>query len=301
MWMNLKRHFRDSLRNINNNKMSTAFNIIIIIILTLLSSAAFLTQLNSDKILQNVENKVRIQVFIAANANQEETDYLQSQIQKITNVKKVTYSSKKEQLQLLIRRNGKNGAAYKTTKAVPKNYSSAVFYVKIRDVYQLQKTTSQIKHLRYVDDVVDSASKIEQVLQTLNDVRHKILLITIITLIISFIILFAITKENIKSNQQLIYVQQLMGATAAYIKAPFIVTAIFNTVIGTLVSQIIIIPLYWVIYQHYNQPHNVFEFYAPGGILTLNYLIITGLILVFSICTTFLAIRIKEKTHSHTE
>ena len=106
----------------------------------------------------------------------------------------------------------------------------------------------------------------------------------IILLIITFLVINSSIRLSIYSNRQLIKTMQLVGATKAFIRKPFIKINIFLSLISSIISISAIILLIYYIDLNISFVDNI----SIESVITL-FLIILSLGLFISYISTFFA------------
>lgn len=288
--LNIKRYTKYALRNIKRSPVNTFVNILVMTFLSFITFVLILGQLNTNKIVNNIENRVKIQVYVDGTATQAETGHLKNEIQNISNVENITYSSKKDQLNKLVE---KNGSAFKISDGMD-NPTLAVFFVKVQNLKQLEATSQKIRQLNYVDHVIDGGKEIRHQLTMLSNIEHKIIAAELITGLIALVVLFIITKLSIKGKQDIINIQMLVGSTKRFIKSSFIWQGIINSIISFIISLIITIPIYSSIYGKYSND-GILNLVPPTEGIMISIPITLLIIILFTVIIINYSVKIKEK------
>ncbi|MDE6555748.1 MAG: permease-like cell division protein FtsX, partial [Duncaniella sp.] len=101
-----------------------------------------------------------------------------------------------------------------------------------------------ISLLPCVEDVEIHSRVMQKVSQALATVRLILTIVGISLLIISFVLIFNTVRLTVYSKRFLINTMQLVGATAAYVRRPFLVDNLINGVVAGLIASAILCGAY---------------------------------------------------------
>lgn len=286
--LNFKRHLKDVGKNIDEYKISTILTWILMTIFSVIAMGLILTLFTVEKINSNIEQRVSIQAYVKEGITQKQNANLKKQILATKNVRSVRYSSQKEELDKLIKNSGDD---YKID-AQNENPVSSVYYVKIKNINDIEETANDLKQLSQIDHVVSGAKGVKKTQSSIRMIVDNLFKASIGTLCISFLLLFILIRANIKKQQTKIEVQKLVGATNKYIKAPFIYNGILAGLIGSIFGVLIILPIYNTIYLKYNGTANgILTLYASTKVLPQAAIITALVSMLFSGFINFITVR----------
>lgn len=286
--LNFKRHLKDVGKNIDEYKISTILTWILMTIFSVIAMGLILTLFTVEKINSNIEQRVSIQAYVKEGITQKQNANLKKQILATKNVRSVGYSSQKEELDKLIKNSGDD---YKID-AQNENPVSSVYYVKIKNINDIEETANDLKQLSQIDHVVSGAKGVKKTQSSMRMIVDNLFKASIGTLCISFLLLFILIRANIKKQQTKIEVQKLVGATNKYIKAPFIYNGILAGLIGSIFGVLIILPIYNTIYLKYNGTANgILTLYASTKVLPQAAIITALVSMLFSGFINFITVR----------
>lgn len=144
----MKRHFKESFISMVRNRWMS-FASISAVTVTLLLVGVFLTiMMNLNKMSTDIKNDVEIKVLIDLSANETSEAELQQQVEKMPGVESVKYSSKKQELDKLVKDFGNDVSLFKQ-----ENPLHNVLYVKADDPEQTEKVAKEIEKNPAVDTV----------------------------------------------------------------------------------------------------------------------------------------------------
>ncbi|MGL4631924.1 MAG: cell division protein FtsX [Leadbetterella sp.] len=121
------------------------------------------------------------------------------------------------------------------------------FLIKLQDKYineeSLLSLKNQIQQLEGVYEVDYSSSKIKEVIQNLNSIYKVVAVIVFIFFIATLLLINNIIKLALFSQRFIIRTMQLVGATDAFIRKPFLKNSFIQGIVSSAISIFIIITL----------------------------------------------------------
>ena len=240
----LKYLIGEGARNIHANRQMSVASIGVLVACMLLIGAAVLFSLNADAVMGYIESQNDVVVFVEDDASEAEAEGLGAELESIANVASVQYISKAEALENQMEKLG--DSAYLMDALLDDNPLPATYYVKVRDLEQLDATVAQIEDL----DLVLSVNSPTDVASTLVGIKKAVNVggigIVSILAMVSVIIVSNTIKVTIFNRRREISIMKYVGATDAFIRLPFLVEGV---IIG-LCSALLAFGLLWVGYYY---------------------------------------------------
>jgi cell division transport system permease protein len=216
-------------------RLATTIGIITISLsLALIGIFGLLVQNLSDTFLR-IYNQIHLEVFIDPSLDDSAIRNLQYKIQSLNEVESLTYISPETALAEFQKDFGED-----LTKVLDSNPLPPSFRVVLKSGYAQFETTEavvrQIESFKSVDEVVFQKNIIR-----LMDKYFWVSVIVagalgIAIFVISTLLIFNTIRLTIYSRQTVIEIMKLVGATPAFIKAPFIIEGILQGLIGSLLA-----------------------------------------------------------------
>lgn len=263
----------EGFRNVFKNTKSTAISVITMICTMFLFGIFFSIGVNINSILEQVQMKQGMEVFIWDEVTDEQKEKFESEIKALDGVNKVTYKNKQqaldemkermqEQQELLSGYEGEN------------NVFPASFIVTLTDLekskdieeeirrigakiategrseevnLEIEETTS---HDTLVKNIQSSDNTITTLITIVKGVRITIGVIFIILLIISITIISNTIRLTVHARRKEISIMKYVGATNGFIRWPFLVEGIIIGIIAAIITLLIIGVLYDVVIQN---------------------------------------------------
>lgn len=228
------RHIKESFRSLYRNGWMTFAAASAVTVTLILVSVFFSILINMNKLASDVENDVQINVHISLGANQKQEDELKAEIEKVSGVADVTFSSKDQQLKKLVGAYGKNFELFKQD-----NPLHDVFVVQAKEPEQTKKVATEIEKLKHVDDAEYGEKTVDNLFNTLKWARYAGVVLSIGLLLTAMFLISNTIKIAIFSRRREIEIMKLVGATNWFIRWPFILEGAWLGLIGSIIPVIL--------------------------------------------------------------
>lgn len=247
---NLPRHTVTAVKNIwRNGVMSVSSIFAVTITLVIIGVIGLMAVCIQDMTLQ-VENSLTIHVKMEREAKQELVDATLPLIQNIDHVAHVTYSSKQEELDKLIKSFGEDGDIFNNPEYQGDgNPLGDAFIVEADDAAFLDAVATQINSLEGVNKVNYGGDQTMELVHNLEMVRNfGTIFIVGLTILALFMIANTI-KITITSRSTEISIMRMVGASNWYIRIPFMIEGMLIGLVGAIVPVIALYFGYTAIYD----------------------------------------------------
>ena len=239
--------------------------------------------ISSNSIANSFKENFSVSIFFKEDAKNIEITQLQNEILMSDYVEKLKYVSKDEAVLLMkdeygqdfIKELGFNPLVNSIDFNLKSEYVEATL---------LDSISKLIENKNYVDEIVYDKNLINIINDNIKRISLWLMPSIIILLIITFLVINSSIRLSIYSNRQLIKTMQLVGATKAFIRKPFIKINIFLSLISSTISISAIILLIYYIDLNISFVDNI----SIESVITL-FLIILSLGLFISYISTFFA------------
>ena len=273
------------MANIKNRRLFTSYISITIIMSVVLFLFGFfgIFFISSNSIANSFKENFSVSIFFKEDAKNIEITQLQNEILMSDYVEKLKYVSKDEAVLLMkdeygqdfIKELGFNPLVNSIDFNLKSEYVEATL---------LDSISRLIENKNYVDEIVYDKNLINIINDNIKRISLWLMPSIIILLIITFLVINSSIRLSIYSNRQLIKTMQLVGATKAFIRKPFIKINIFLSLISSIISISAIILLIYYIDLNISFVDNI----SIESVITL-FLIILCLGLFISYISTFFA------------
>lgn len=224
-----------------NFSMSIASTVLVMLTLLVLSSTIILT-LNIGYVTDTVFESLRINVYLDDNLKDAQLDEIEMELQDISNVNTVTFSSKDDELVNLTSdfEDGDLILEYMQED----NPLKDVYIVNLNDLGTGEEDTNAMEtaasEIEAIDGVESAEYGAEQgtdsLIQTLNFVKLISNLISLALLVISVFLITNTVKLTINARRNEIGIMRLVGAKAWYIRMPFVIEGMIIGLIGGIIA-----------------------------------------------------------------
>jgi len=273
------------MANIKNRRLFTSYISITIIMSVVLFLFGFfgIFFISSNSIANSFKENFSVSIFFKEDAKNIEITQLQNELLMSDYVEKLKYVSKDEAVLLMkdeygqdfIKELGFNPLVNSIDFNLQSEYVEATL---------LDSISRLIENKNYVDEIVYDKNLINIINDNIKRISLWLMPSIIILLIITFLVINSSIRLSIYSNRQLIKTMQLVGATKAFIRKPFIKINIFLSLISSIISISAIILLIYYIDLNISFADNI----SIESVITL-FLIILSLGLFISYISTFFA------------
>jgi cell division transport system permease protein len=254
IWVDIKRIFRAGFIGFWRNAfVSIASTLVMAFSLFVIGALIFLGAL-LDTSLNQLQEKVDINVYMMTNASEDEIVALQKQIQALPEVEKVEYISREEALKDFRIRHENDQLILQALDELGDNPLGATLNIKAKETSQYagiakflesQDALSSNGGKQIIDRVNYFQNKIA--IDKLNDFMNSIetlsFAIGIFMAFISVAMTFNTVRLAVFTAKDEISVMKLVGAHNKYVRGPFIVEGALSGVISAFVALILFYPM----------------------------------------------------------
>lgn len=215
--------------------------------ITLVLFSAFLIIAGNVSLFTNsIEDDLRIHVVAKKNiTSDQQINDVKKQLEDIQGVKSVTISTKKNELEMMIKEKGKEFAMYRGKD----NPLSNAYFVTVRDANQIASITAQIKKMPSITDAVYGGNSVSKMISILNTIRSGgLIFVALLTLLAIFLISNTI-KMTIYARNIEISIMRNVGAANWYIKVPFMIEGMIIGFVGAIIPCLITFLGYYYMYH----------------------------------------------------
>lgn len=242
------RHLLVSIKSLKRNGWMTIASVSAVMITLTLVGIFMAVILNATKLARDIEGNVEVSVFVDIGTKEKDLRILEKELHKLDHVKKVTFSSKDQELKKIQDTMGDSWNLFEG--------DSNPLY----DVYVVSATEPS-----YTKEIADQSGKLKNVFRsdyggTSSDRIFKIagairtwgLITAVLLLFIAILLISNTIRITILSRQREIQIMRLVGAKNGYIRWPFFLEGSWIGLIGSIIPILIIILSYQKFFQAFN-------------------------------------------------
>lgn len=243
----IKRHFKEGMKNVIRNGWMSVASIGAVTVTLILVGTFIMLMLNINQMAVKVEEDVQIKALIEVTADEDDIRDLGDEIEAISGVESVEFSSKDDEFKNLIEDMGEQGKAWELYEQDnPLNHAYIVKASEPQETESIAKQIERFDHVykvNYGQDVVPKLFKFNNYVRAIGAILITALVLTAIFLISNTI------KLTIMARSEEIGIMKLVGATNAFIRWPFFVEGFLLGVLGSIIPITVLSIAYTYIYN----------------------------------------------------
>jgi len=244
----IRRHFRESFKSLGRNAWMTFASVSAVTVTLLLVGVFAIIMMNLNNTATSVEDDVEIKVLIEIIDDEQQAKAAENQLIKevknISGVAEVKYSTKDDELNILIDTLGDEFKLYEQS-----NPLRSALYVKASDPTQILAISDKIKKLDNVHNVVDGKDTYENLFSFLETGRN-IGIVLILGLLFTVIFLISNTiRITIIARKDEIEIMKLVGATNSFVRIPFLLEGMWIGILGSIIPMAIVSTAYYNLHK----------------------------------------------------
>lgn len=251
---------KEGFKNVWMNRLMSIASISVLLSCLVMMGIAFMLVVNMEKIITNIEDANVIVAFVDDGASEEVVNNVKRDLMKIENVKECQFVSKEDAFEEQLENLGGDRTLFEGMKnPIPDSYR-----VVLEDLTLFDSTLKEIENVENVQSVREDRELSQQVAQIRKTVTYVSFGVIIILLIVSLFIISNTIKITMFSRRLEIKIMKSVGATAWFIRWPFMVEGMSLGVISGVLS----LGFVWGIYELVSRSIGAsFGMFMSGGIV----------------------------------
>ena len=230
----LPKHFLSAIKSIGRHfSMSLSSASAVAVTLTLMSLFFIITE-NAFGFTKNVEADLKIHASIDNIKTEDDIKQIETKIYKIKEVKSISFSSKEEELGILVEENGDVFRRYEEN-----NPMNNAFIVEVKEAKDIQKVTKKLNKIEGVVKAQYGGEDIQNMITVFATLRYAGALFLLGLAFIAVFLISNTIKMTIYTRHTEIAIMRSVGATNWYIKTPFMIEGMFIGIMGAIVPILI--------------------------------------------------------------
>lgn len=205
--------------------------------------------LNVQDISANIEDGVRIYVKLERSIDENAEKEVGNQIKKLKGVESVTYSSKDEELNKLIDKQGKDGKELFESYREDNPLGSA-YEVEAKDPTKLASLAKKIQDIPNVNSVNYGGDSTQSMVTTLNTIQKAGSVFIVGLVIVALFMISNTIKITITARSTEISIMRMVGASNWYIRIPFMLEGMLIGLFGAIIPILVLVYGYGALYNY---------------------------------------------------
>ena len=230
----------EGFRNFFKNKKSTIASVIIMCATMFIFGIFFLIGENVNYIMNQVQSKQALEIFINPETTKEQEAELEQKIKSIQYVNTIEYTSKEQALNEVKSWSSSVEMILGDLTSDGYNPFKASYVITLTDLTKAEEVQKQIETFDNVASVQTGNKTINKLIQVANGVRTATGVILILLVLISIFIIANTIKLTVHARRKEISIMKYVGATNGFIRWPFIVEGIIIGIISAIITVIIL-------------------------------------------------------------
>lgn len=207
-----------------------------------------------NSIAVQIQDKVNdVEIFLKGDITSIETEKIEEEIDKLDYEKTMEYRSSQDALELMKKSWGENAELLDNIESEGLLPSS--FVVKLEDISQVESFVKEVEENEvikpYLDEIKYYNELVDQVYRVSNYVRIFGTILVVVLMVVTFFVISNTIKLTVISRTNEIAVMRYVGATNRYIRVPFIIEAIFFSLLGAVISYLVLYSLYDYLFSNF--------------------------------------------------
>ena len=245
-------------------------------------------------IISNLEEKVDISAYFKKTAPEQEILAAKTSIESLQDVRDVKYISADKSLELFRLRHQGESAILESLEVVGENPFSPSIEIHAKDPSKYEAISRFLESGRFdrILDVDEKGQKkityrqnqltIDKLSSLLSTARRAGIALSLILAIISMVVAFSTVRLAIYNAKDEISVMQLVGASRAFIRGPFLVEGVIHGIIAVLFTLAVLYPAFWIVGQKTSALFgelNIFDYFVSNFWQVATLLFVAGVAL----------------------
>lgn len=270
MFINLKKILRFGAQNFARNFWLAILTVSILVLLLLSINVLVVLNFLTDEASAQMKSKVDISIYLKQGASNEEAQSFRSYLLSLPGISSVTYTEAEAVLANFREAHKADEKILSSLSILEKNPFGGMLVIQTLRVDDYKSVLTQIGSPVYQKiienkDFNDHEKLVTAVNRLTGYIKEFIIVISAFFAFIALVIIFNTIKIAIYTHREEMSIMKLVGASNWFVRAPFVIEAIFYSLLATVITFILIFPLISLI-----QP-KALEFFNNGAGDILGY------------------------------
>ncbi len=239
--MKIRRPFyflKNALIGMKRNGEMTLTAIVTVTSCLLLFGVFMLLSANINFIGEQIRNQCQIQAYIDFDATVDDEMLVYSQIRNLSNVAECEFISKADAMEEYREYLGADASAFDGLEG--EEFLRSSVKINMTDIEYAEELVAQINTIPNVKKVSNRQDVVQRVIDVTDVIRNGSLGAMIILLLVAIFIISNTIKLSVFARKDEIHIMKYVGATAAFVRQPFVLEGILTGVIGGAISLVLI-------------------------------------------------------------
>lgn len=276
-------------QNFWRNRWLSLVTVLILILTLFLISLLVTVKVVADKTLDSVKEKVDMSVYFVPAADKTAIIQLQNRLEDMPEVKEAKYISPDEALANFREENKDNPTIIEALDALGRNPLGAVLVIKakkLEDYLNIINILDEKNYQKIIQEKTRDFENNQELIDRLSNIADNIskfgLILSLIFAVIAILMIFNTIRITIYSYRDEIGIMKLVGASNAFVRAPFVIESIIYALIASFICLGLIYTMINTIAPFLNRFFAGYELNIVGY-FNQNFFFILAALVVFSV------------------
>jgi len=252
-WTHAKRIIRSGYRSFMRSGFTSLSSILMMVITLFVITSLIFVKTTLTTALSNIKDKVDVTIYFIPKANEGVITDIKAGLEKLPEVKEVSYTSADEALESFRARHANDYLALQSLDELGDNPLGATLNVKAKDPSQYEGIATYLGNgdalskgaLTIIDKIDYHQNKlvIDRLTSIIAGAERLGFVLSLVLIIISIIITFSTIRLIIYMSREEISVMRLVGAGTRYIQGPFVVSGMLVGISASIINLLLFIPI----------------------------------------------------------
>ena len=260
-------------RRLANAWLSTVISISLVLLLV---GLAALLLMNAGSVSDYFKENLQVSVLMKQEVSDEETMAFQEELDSLPFIRGTRFVSKEQGAEEMKAMLGEDFLSVFSSSPVP---ASVDLTLEAR--YVSADSLVRVKEVLMASPLVDEVSYQQSLIEALNQTLAKIALLMgifiVLLLFISFVLINNTVRLSVFSRRFTIHTMKLVGATKGYIRAPFLVQAVFQGLFSALLAILFLLVILFFVRREFAQLFEIFQ--MPILLAVMGIMVACGVVL----------------------
>ncbi|MCH7763662.1 MAG: ABC transporter permease [Candidatus Marinimicrobia bacterium] len=223
--------FGEGIKNLWRHKLTVFTSVFSIFLVLVVVGVLFIAEQNTQKLIEYMRSKYKIEVFFVDSITDKQAEQIVLEIRKIPGVYSTTLITKDQALQIYQSQFNEDLLEFLDYNPLPS--SCVVNIIRKKDgLLHVKPIINKIQSMKGVDSVNHQGRLINRIEKFYEKGLLGLSIVAFAIMLVTVMIISNTIKLTIYSKKDLIQALKMIGATNSFIRMPFILEGIFQSVLG---------------------------------------------------------------------
>lgn len=260
-------------RRLANAYLSSVISISLVLLLV---GVASMLLVNAKGVSDYFKENMQVSVMMKQDVDEEDALVFMKKLEKETFIKNLEFISKEQGRQEMAQMLGEDFLDVFETSPIPAsiNVTLNADYVSSDS---LDVVKSRISDSALVEEVVYQTSLVDALNANLSKISLILAVFIALMLFISFVLINNTVRLNVFARRFTIHTMKLVGATRSFIRAPFLVQAVFQGLFSAFIAIAVLVGLLYFVRSEFAQLFEIFH--LDLLLLVMGIVIVSGVVI----------------------